>query len=39
MAGEGVWKGVPASVQSVSRHPGGSPWSWCMAIVNPGVLS
>lgn len=34
-----MWKGVPASARSVSRHPGGSPWSRCAAVVNPGVPS
>lgn len=38
MADEGAWKGVPAIVQCVSRHPGGSPGSFSRALVNQGVL-
>lgn len=39
VAEAGVWQGVPACVQCVSRHPGGpSSSSLCVAIVNRGVL-
>lgn len=38
MAEDGVWKGVPASIQCVSRLPGGSPRSLCTAVGNPAVL-
>lgn len=38
MEDEGAWKGVPAIVQCVSRHPGGSPGSFSRALVNQGVL-